>query len=47
EWVAPAEAFALRLAQALSSLDPQEVQPLTEPERRALHGLRGRQITLR
>jgi hypothetical protein len=44
EWVAPAEAFALRLAQALGSLGN---TPLTDAERRALRGLRGRQITLR
>ncbi|MDQ3762236.1 MAG: SEC-C domain-containing protein [Actinomycetota bacterium] len=44
EWVAPAETFAQRLALALNSLD---TLPLTDPERRALRGLRGRQITLR
>ncbi|MGH3964149.1 MAG: DUF5926 family protein [Pseudonocardiaceae bacterium] len=44
EWVTPAEAFAPRLAQALASL---EATPLTDPERRALRGLRGRQLTLR
>jgi hypothetical protein len=44
EWVAPAEAFASRLADALDSLD---ATPLTDPERRALRGLRGRQITIR
>jgi hypothetical protein len=44
EWVAPAEAFAPRLADALDSLD---ATPLTDPERRALRGLRGRQITIR
>ena len=44
EWVAPAEAFAPRLAQALDSLDN---TPLTDAERRALRGLHGRQITLR
>lgn len=44
EWVAPAETFAPRLADALDSLD---ATPLTDPERRALRGLRGRQITIR
>lgn len=44
EWITPAEAFALRLAQALSSLDD---TPLTDPERGALRGLRNRQVTLR
>jgi hypothetical protein len=44
EWVAPAEAFAPRLAQALCSLDS---APLTDAERRALRGLHGRQVTLR
>jgi hypothetical protein len=44
EWVAPAEAFAPRLADALDSLDS---TPLTDPERRAFRGLRGRQITIR
>lgn len=44
EWTAPAQAFAPRLADALGSLDS---APLTESERRTLHGLRGRQITLR
>ena len=44
EWVAPAEAFESRLADALESLD---ATPLTDPERRALRGLRGRQITIR
>lgn len=44
EWTAPAEAFAPRLADALDSL---HAAPLTEPERRALDGLRGRQVTLR
>jgi hypothetical protein len=47
EWVAPAEAFALRLAQALESVGPQDGSPLTDAERRAMRGLRGRQITLR
>ncbi len=44
EWIAPAEAFAPRLAQALDSL---ATTALTDTERRAVHGLRGRQITLR
>jgi Family of unknown function (DUF5926)/SEC-C motif len=44
EWIVPAEAFALRLAQALDSLDS---KPLTDAERRAQRGLRGRQLTLR
>lgn len=44
EWNAPAEAFAPRLAEALRSLDD---APPTEAERRAVRGLRGRQITLR
>ena len=44
EWVAPAEAFAPRLADALDSLDS---TPLTDPERRAFRSLRGRQITIR
>ncbi|MGH3784237.1 MAG: DUF5926 family protein, partial [Pseudonocardiaceae bacterium] len=44
EWVAPAEAFAPRLADALDSLDS---TPLTDSERRALRGLRGRQVTIR
>lgn len=43
EWVAPAEAFARRLAEVLDSLD----SPLTDAERRAMRGLRGRQVTLR
>ncbi|HWR47616.1 MAG TPA: DUF5926 family protein [Pseudonocardiaceae bacterium] len=47
EWVAPAEAFALRLAQALASIDPPNAAPLTDPERRALHALHARQLTLR
>jgi Family of unknown function (DUF5926)/SEC-C motif len=46
EWVAPAEAFALRLTQALASVDPLDAAPLTDPERRALHALRARQVTL-
>jgi hypothetical protein len=44
EWIAPAEAFASRLARALDSL---ATTALTDPERRALRGLRGRQVTLR
>ncbi|MGH3900490.1 MAG: DUF5926 family protein [Pseudonocardiaceae bacterium] len=44
EWVAPAEAFAPRLTQALAALDD---SPLTDAERRALRGLRNRQVTLR
>jgi Family of unknown function (DUF5926)/SEC-C motif len=44
EWITPAETFAPRLTQALASLDD---TPLTDPERRALRGLHGRQITLR
>ncbi|HEY6425247.1 MAG TPA: DUF5926 family protein [Pseudonocardiaceae bacterium] len=43
EWIAPAEAFAPRLAHALASLN---TTPLTPHERRALHGLHSRQITL-
>ncbi len=44
EWVAPAEAFAPRLMQALDSLT---TTPLTAPERRSLHALHARQVTLR
>ena len=44
EWSAPAEGFAPRLAEALQSLDD---EPLTDAERRAVGGLRGRQVTLR
>lgn len=44
EWVAPAEAFAQRLTEALDSLT---TTPLTEPERRALRALHSRQLTLR
>lgn len=44
EWVPGAEAFASRLSGALESLDG---EPLTEAERRARDGLRGRQVTLR
>jgi uncharacterized protein DUF5926/SEC-C motif-containing protein len=41
EWITPAEAFALRLRQALNST------PLTSAERHALQALHGRQVTLR
>ncbi|MEJ2852562.1 MULTISPECIES: DUF5926 family protein [unclassified Saccharothrix] len=44
EWAGPAEALSKRLQDALTSLDD---EPLTEAERRARDGLRGRQITLR
>ena len=44
EWVPGAEAFASRLTDALASLD---TSPLTDTERRARNGLRGRQVTLR
>lgn len=44
EWVAPAEDFASRLAKVLDTLDS---TPLTDSERRALRGLRGRQVTIR
>ncbi|MFI9810774.1 DUF5926 family protein [Saccharothrix variisporea] len=44
EWAGPAEALGKRLHDALTSLD---AEPLTEAERRARDGLRGRQITLR
>ncbi|MEU5691013.1 DUF5926 family protein [Actinosynnema sp. NPDC020468] len=44
EWAGPAEALGKRLQDALTSLDD---EPLTEAERRARDGLRGRQITLR
>lgn len=44
EWVPGAEAFAPRLTDALASLD---ASPLTDTERRARDGLRGRQVTLR
>jgi hypothetical protein len=47
EWVGAAEDFAVRLAQALDSVGPASAAQLTEAERRALHGLQGRQITLR
>lgn len=42
EWVGAAEAFAARLGAALA-----EDAPLTEADRRARNGLRGRQVTLR
>jgi hypothetical protein len=42
EWAEPAAAFAARLSEALAS-----DAPLTDAERRALQGLRGRQLTLR
>lgn len=42
EWVAPAEEFGARLAEALAS-----DAPLTADERRSRDGLRSRQITLR
>ncbi|MER5261337.1 DUF5926 family protein [Actinosynnema sp. NPDC002837] len=44
EWAPGAEALGNRLRDALTSLDD---EPLTEQERRARDGLRGRQITLR
>ncbi|CCH27435.1 DUF5926 family protein [Actinosynnema sp. NPDC047251] len=44
EWASPAEGLSKRLRDALTSLDD---EPLTEAERRARDGLRGRQITLR
>ncbi|QQQ76548.1 SEC-C domain-containing protein [Saccharothrix sp. 6-C] len=44
EWAPGAEALGKRLQDALTSLD---AEPLTEAERRARDGLRGRQITLR
>jgi len=44
EWVSGAEAFEPRLTGALASLD---ASPLTDSERRAREGLRGRQVTLR
>jgi Family of unknown function (DUF5926)/SEC-C motif len=47
EWVAPAEAFATRLTHALESLGPSDALSLTDAERRAMRGLRGRQVTLR
>lgn len=42
EWHDPAARFAARLTDALAS-----TEPLTDAERRALQGLRGRQLTLR
>ncbi|MFD0200135.1 MULTISPECIES: DUF5926 family protein [Saccharothrix] len=44
EWAPDAEALGKRLQDSLTSLD---AEPLTEQERRARDGLRGRQITLR
>jgi hypothetical protein len=44
EWASPAVALGARLAEALASSD---TQTLSESERRALAGLRGRQVTLR
>lgn len=44
EWDEPAARLGERLAEALASL---ESEPVTEAERRARDGLRGRQITLR
>lgn len=44
EWNEPAAAFAARLTGALASLD---TEPVTDPERRILQGLRGRQLTIR
>ena len=44
EWDEPAAALGERLEKALASL---ESEPITEPERRARDGLRGRQVTLR
>lgn len=44
EWESPANALAERVTTALGELDE---TPLTGAERRALQGLRGRQITLR
>ncbi|MBO0839641.1 MAG: hypothetical protein J2O49_02335, partial [Sciscionella sp.] len=44
EWAEPARRFAGRLTDALGSVAD---QPLTEQERRARDGLRGRQVTLR
>ena len=42
EWIAPAEAFAVRLTEALTP-----PLPLTPPERRARNALNARQLTLR
>jgi hypothetical protein len=44
EWNAPVATFAPRLHDAIASLD---ADPLTDPERRTLQGLRGRQLTIR
>jgi hypothetical protein len=44
EWDEPAAALGERLEKALASLDS---EPITEAERRARDGLRGRQVTLR
>lgn len=44
EWAQPAADLGDRLTEALLSLD---AEPLAEAERRSLHGLRGRQVTLR
>lgn len=44
EWDEPAAALGERLEKALASL---ESEPITEAERRARDGLRGRQVTLR
>ncbi|HEX4225991.1 MAG TPA: DUF5926 family protein, partial [Pseudonocardiaceae bacterium] len=44
EWDEPASALGERLDKALASL---ESEPITEAERRARDGLRGRQVTLR
>lgn len=44
EWDEPATAFDAKLAEAVASLAD---EPITEAERRARDGLRGRQITLR
>jgi hypothetical protein len=44
EWDEPAAALGERLEKALASLDS---EPVTEAERRARDGLRGRQVTLR
>jgi hypothetical protein len=44
EWDEPAAAFGARLDAAIASLD---AEPVTEAERRARDGLRGRQVTLR
>jgi Family of unknown function (DUF5926) len=44
EWIAPAEIFAQRLTEALSSLD---ASPLTTTERHSLRALHSRQLTLR